>query len=92
MLKVVCVMASYFLDTSVASLILDGELFKRRPDLMYRYMPELANSTSEEVRQHDSIQRVIAAYGWCKQFTASGGKLMITPTVMLELMSAPQVT
>ena len=40
---------------------------------------------------HPSIKRIAAAYKWSKQFKAKGGKLLITPTVGVELTNSPQV-
>lgn len=70
-----CVMAAYFLDTSVAGLILDGELLHRSPTKLVNYMPELsfACSSIEEIRAHPSVQRIKLAYNWSQGFKQSGG-------------------
>ena len=86
---------AYFLDTSVAGLILDGELWTRSPEKLPRYYPELSwasCSSLKEVGDHPSVQRVRMAYEWSKEFKHSGGRIMITPSVKLELLSAPQVS
>ena len=86
-------MSAYFLDTSVAGLILDGELHSREPHLLPRYMSELGFSCSStsDIVSHPSVQRVVAAFEWSKAFRARGGRLLITPTVRVELDCAPQV-
>ena len=82
---------AYFLDTSV---IFDGELWTRSPEKLPRYYPELswACSSLKEMGVHPTIERIRLAYEWSKQFKHSGGKIMITPSVKLELLSAPQVS
>ena len=86
--------SAYFLDTSVAGLILDGELWTRSPEKLPRYYPELswACSSIEEMGVHPTVNRIRLAYEWSQEFKQSGGRLMITPSVKLELLSAPQVS
>lgn len=79
---------SYYLDTSVASLILDGELWSPR------YEPQLSLTCSslEEMALHPCVTRIKLAYKWSQEFKLDGGRLLITPSVKLELLSAPQVS
>ena len=86
-------MAHYYLDTSVAGLILDGELFSRAPEKMTMFMPELKyTSTKADLETHPGAERIKLAYKWSRDFLGGGGRLMITPTARVELMSAPQVS
>ena len=86
-------MSAYLLDTSVAGLILDGELHSRVPHVLPRYMSELrfSCSSTSDMALHPSVKRVMAAFEWSKAFRAKGGRLLITPTVRVELDCAPQV-
>ena len=85
---------AYFLDTSVASLVLDGDLFHREPENITRYMSDVRFSCKslEEVGEHKSVLKTVAAYNWAKKFVEGGGRLLLTPTVTTELLLAPQVT
>ena len=86
-------MAHYYLDTSVAGLILDGELFSRAPEKMAAFMPELKFAgTKAELEAHGGADRIKLAYKWSREFLGGGGRLMITPTARVELISAPQVS
>lgn len=86
-------MAHFYLDTSVAGLILDGELFSRAPEKMAAFMPELKfASTKAELDAHAEADRIKLAYKWSREFLGGGGCLMITPTARVKLISAPQVS
>ena len=85
-------MVHYYLDTSVAGLILDGELFSRAPEKI-TFMPELkCTSTKADLEAHPGAERIKLAYKWNRDFLGGGGRLIITPTARVELMSAPQVS
>jgi hypothetical protein len=70
------------LDTSVAGLILDGELFSRAPEKMNTFMPELKyTSTKADLEAHPGAEeRIKLAYKWSRNFLGGGGQLIITPT------------
>ena len=73
----------YFLDTSVASHVLDGDLFHRVPENITRYMSDVrfCCKSLEEVGEHKRVRRTVAAYNWAKKFVEGGGRLLLTPTV-----------
>ena len=85
----------YLLDTNVATLILDGELWKRSPSTMMRYRPEfkaaLQEATNyEDAPKHNSVlSRSVQAYKWAKKQTEP---LILSATVNMELDFAPQVS
>lgn len=94
--------ANYILDSSMASLIMDGELWGRCPSSLvghkmdlqaalfgseYRKLSELPQTTSY-------VPRATNAYSWAKGVVEQSNTdvLYITPTVRNELMRAPQVS
>ena len=82
-------MSAYYLDTSVTSLILDRELWERAPEKLPRYV-SLTCSSLDEMALHPSVTHIKLAYKWSQEF--NGGRLLMTPSVKLELLSAPQVS
>ena len=77
----------------MAGLILDGKLYSREPEKLPQYMSELLYScpTVADFTGHPSVKQVEAAYQWSKDLKANGGRLLITPTIRVELVSAPKV-
>ena len=76
------------LDTGVALLVLDGELWARSPSDLARYRQELCRDSTANI----NLKRSVAAYTWAKQWSNTWkGKLRITPTVIVELSRAQQV-
>ena len=64
----------YFLDTNVASFILDGELWERSPSTLMGARPELvavwrlAQKRIEDVPVHnEELSRSVSAYTWVKK-------------------------
>ena len=94
-------MLAYVLDTSVASLILDGELWTREPGVLVGYKKDLQTSlfhtekkkTLTDLQQESMyLQRAVNAHAWAKSVIGTGRtKLLLTPTVQVELALAPQV-
>ena len=63
--SIVIPMGHYYLDTSVAGLILDGELFSRAPEKMTTFMPKLKfTSTKADLEAHSRAERIKLAYKW----------------------------
>ena len=85
-------MSGYYLDTSVAELILDGELWSREPGKLPHYMSELQYVCPllSKMSSHKSIERVVSAHRWSVDYWPGKGRLFVTPTVKVELLSAPQ--
>ena len=87
-------MTHYILNSSVASHILDGDLWSRQPAKIVRYRSELLYSRFPMDRwpeEEESIKLAVAAVKWAKDMAVGGIKLWITPTVKNELSCAPQV-
>ena len=88
----------YLLDTSVASLILDGELWTRYPSALVNHKADVQAELfhGREPRTLDglpakvSLSRSINAWKWAE--LVAPGSIYITPTVQNELMIAPQVS
>ena len=88
-------MTHYILDSSVATHILDGDLWSRKPAKIVRYRTELQYShfpLDQWAEKEDSIKLAVAALKWAQDMSVGGIKLWITPTVKNELSCAPQVT
>lgn len=90
---------TYLLDSSVATLILDGELWVREPYTLLGHRKELWLQLEQtkisldqlEVRS-TTLKRSLAAYRFMEQRQASGARpLLITPTVGLELSRSKKV-
>ena len=93
----------YVLDTSVASLILDGELWSREPGLVVRYHTDLQATllrpdlkmVLSDLEQTHTVKRSMSAWKWAqdmiKNQETTGVRLVVTPTVQSELTSAMQV-
>ena len=89
----------YLLDTSVASLILDGELWTRYPSALVNHKadvqaklfhgrkPRTLDGLPAKVK---SLSRSINAWKWAE--LVAPGSIYITPTVQNELTIAPQVS
>ena len=83
----------YLLDTSVASLILDGELRTRFPSTLVNHKIDMQAELfhGREPRTLDgkgkSLSRSINAWKWAELVA-----IYITPTIQNELMIAPQVS
>ena len=80
-------------DTSLASLIMDGELWKRSPADLRHYRQDLIGQEPEKTSTN--LQRSIAAHSWAHSLRCSNkyrADLRITPTVMDELTDARQVS
>ena len=95
---------SYILDTSVAKLILDGELWSREPGLLVRYHTDLQATLLHPDSKMTfrglegtsfTVQRAINAWKWAQNVIqtqqGTGTKLLVTPTVQNELLDALQV-
>ena len=93
----------YVMDTSVASLILDGELWSREPGLLVRYHKDLEASllhpdskmVLRDLEQTHTVKRSVSAWKWAQDVVENQGttgvRLVITPTVQSELTDAMQV-
>lgn len=98
----------YVLDTSVASLILDGCLWEWYPNVLVGYKSDLQAAlfhqeegaprcALKDLPGHSLyLKRAINAYEWSKKITGSDissrPRLLLTPTVCLELTMAPAVS
>ena len=90
---------SVFVDTSFASLVLDGELWQRSPSSLAIHRPAVAEAlrlsrTSTEVeRINFYIRRCVLAYTYAAKRKAEGlPPLLLPPTVLYELRFATQVS
>lgn len=91
----------YLLDSSVATLILDGELWNREPYTLLGHRKELRLQLELTVHKMSlcdlevrsgTLRRSVAAFNFIKQRQASGTQpLLITPTVGLELSRSKKV-
>ena len=85
----------YMLDTNIATLILDGELWNRSPSTMMSYRPEFFAAVQEATNYQDAykynsvLSRSIQAYKWATKYDKP---LIISATVQMELDFAPQVS
>ena len=100
------VVNKYVLDSSVANLILDGELWERCPCALVPYKVELQaalfcvegggeqRKIGDIVPHTQHLPRAISAYKWARGLQQAGNTnaLFITPTVGNELMRALQVS
>ena len=85
-------MTHYILDSSVATHVLDGDLWSRKPATITRYRTELKYSQFPMERwEEDCIKFAVAALKWARDISVGGIRLWITPTVENELSCAPQV-
>jgi hypothetical protein len=89
----------YILDTSVAGLILDGELWSREPGRVIPYHKDLGAalahtgpnmSFSDLTRSSSIVKRSLDAWKWAETVNQKDERLVITPTVRAELMEAGQ--
>lgn len=78
------------LDTNIASYILDGKIWSTSPlDIFgYNFDPHYIPSL-ESAKETIHVKRCITCFEWAM---SSGRELIITPTVMMELMLASQVS
>ena len=91
----------YMLDSSMASLVMDGELWSRCPSSLVGHKVDLQAALFRgdhvqllELPQATSyLPRATNAYSWAKGVVeqVDTDVLFITPTVSNELMRAPQV-
>ena len=100
------VVNKYVLDSSVANLVLDGELWERCPCALVPYKVELQaalfcvegggeqRKIGDIVPHTQHLPRAISAYKWARGLQQAGNTnaLFITPTVGNELMRALQVS
>ena len=80
-------------DTSLASLVMDGELWKRSPADLRHYRQDVIGQEPEKTSTN--LQRSIAAHSWAHSLRFSNkyrADLRITPSVMDELTDARQVS
>ena len=92
--------SNFFLDTNVASLILDGELWNRSPSTLMGHRKELVPAW--EMAQHHlqsvpkfnlELARSVSAFSWAQQrFASKSPPLLLSPTVQHELSAASQVS
>ena len=90
----------YILDSSVATLILDGELWERSPFTLFGYRKELRLQVEKmdvslvDLENHSlTLRRSLSGYRFVKDRIATGAPpLLITPTVGLELSRSDQVS
>lgn len=90
----------YLLDSSVATLILDGELWDRVPYTLLGHRKELRlqlEQTKVSLQQLETksitLQRSIAAFRFVQRRQAAGSTpLLITPTVGLEVSRSKKVS
>ncbi|MCG8623778.1 MAG: hypothetical protein MJE68_17520 [Proteobacteria bacterium] len=91
---------TYLLDSSVATLILDGELGQREPYTLLGHRKELRlqlEQTKMSLQQLETtsgtLKRSLAAYRFMKRRQATGDPpLLIPPTVGLELSRSKKVS
>ena len=89
-------MSKYCLDTSVISLLLNGELWRRAPYNLMRARPNLAVICQkyglDKVPEHDTeVSRAISAYKW-NTMHSKDVKMLAPPTAIFELSRATQVS
>ena len=98
--RTLCAVASRFtietsdtilVDTSLASLILDGELWKSSPSDLRRYRSDMQFDRKPENNNRD-LQRSILAHTWAQTLRCNNVDLRMTPTVAEELSDAGQVS
>ena len=77
------------LDTNVASYILDGAVWAQSPIDLMLYMDVSQVTSKEELRNSLHMKRRITCYEWAM---ACSSELVLTPTVMVELMMSSQVS
>ena len=80
-------------DTSLASLVMDGELWKRSPADLRHYRQDVTEQEPEKTSTN--LNRSIAAHSWAHSLRCNNeyrADLRITPTVMDELTDARQVS
>lgn len=80
-----------FVDTSLASLIMDGELWSRSPADLRLYRGDISIFDPEPAKNSLNLKRSIVAHSWAQSFGDSPN-LRITPRVWQELASARQVS
>ena len=95
----------FVLDTSVASLILDGDLWERYPSVLLGYKADLQAALFHQEEESKRrmlkdlptyspyLQRAISAHNWSKKILSDGSpKLLLPPTAQVELAMASQVS
>ena len=90
---------SFLLDTSVASLILNGELWERSPATLMGSKPDIYaawrlgdEDLSETPRHHLELDKSIKAFAWAVKRRENGSPpLYLSPTVQEELQKTKQV-
>ena len=80
-----------FVDTSLASLVMDGELWSRSPADLRLYRGDIGIFDPEPAKNSLNLKQSIAAHSWAQAFGGSSN-LRITPRVWQELASARQVS
>ena len=89
----------YLLDTCVASLVLNGELWEQSPFTMMGCKPDvyaawrLAGESLESTpNKHEELLKSVKAHAWTQQRLANNSPLLyLSPTVLEELGQSPQV-
>ena len=76
-------------DTNVASYILDGAVWTQSPIDLILYMDVSQVTSKEELRNSLHMKRRITCYEWAMSCSS---ELVLTPTVMMELMLSSQVS
>ena len=86
-------MTHFFLDSSVATHILDGELWTRSPQKVVGYRQELKYSTwsLKDIENEECVAQAPLVLKWARETCGGGGKLCISLTVKMELSCSPQV-
>ena len=88
-------MTHYFLDSSVASMVLDGDLWRRDPQRLVSYKPELKFSSHllfQMEEKEEAVRSVVRTHSWARSVSQGDIRLWITPSVKAYLMLAPQVS
>ena len=84
----------YILDTSVAGLILDGELWSRESGLLVRYHTDLQATVTPRFKTDPrrlGRDVIYSTAGIIQTQDSTGTKLFVTPTVQNELSDTLQV-
>ena len=91
---------SFLLDTSVASLILNGELWERSPATLMGSKPDIYaawrlgdEDLSKTPRHHLELEKSTKAFAWAVKRRENGSPpIYLSPTVQEELQKTKQVT
>lgn len=90
---------SFLIDTCVASLILNGELWERSPATLMGSRPDIYaawrlgdEDLSKTPRHHLELEKSTKAYAWAVKRRENGSPpIYLSPTVQEELQKAKQV-